>query len=46
MNVVSVKSRDLVGHATGPPLCTVRLGQVNLWAIQNFRLYLQCDLVR
>jgi len=39
----AIKSGDLVGHATGPPLSTVGLSQVTLWAMQQVRLYLQCD---
>ena len=32
-----------MGHATGPPLSTVGLNQVTLWAMQQVRLYLQWD---
>jgi len=38
-----IKSGDLVGHGTGPPLSTVGLSQVTLWVMQQVHLYAQCD---
>jgi hypothetical protein len=43
MNMVLVMYGDLVGHPTGPPLSKVQLGQGTLWAVQQVRLYKECD---
>jgi len=34
-----IKSGDLMGHATGPPLSTVGLSQVTLRAMQQVRTF-------
>ena len=34
-----IKSGDLVGHGTGPPLSTVGLSQVTLRAMQQVRTF-------